>query len=169
VQDRLYNLNFNPGPINGRMGRDTVEAVKQAQQRAGLPVTGEIDDKFLNLLRGVKLPQHWGALAFHSSGGYGSTWRRSSRREAEQDALDNCKRRAGSGCKVSVVNGAYCIGLAVASGRTRRGRQAGSFAVIRPNLGEARIGAVEHCREQSPVPDMCEVRTVICADGSHAG
>jgi peptidoglycan hydrolase-like protein with peptidoglycan-binding domain len=167
VQDRLYNMNYNPGAINGRIGRDTMEALRQFQQKAGLPVTGEIDSTVLAFLRGAKSAQYWGAVAFHPKGGYAAVWRRSSRREAEQEALDDCKRRAGRGCKVVVGSGTRCLGLAVASGRTGRARQMGSFGVVKPSLSEARIASVEYCRLQSGVPDTCEVRTVICADGSH--
>ena len=43
VQGRLNNLGFDCGQPDGKMSPRTVEAIKAFQQKAGLEVTGEID------------------------------------------------------------------------------------------------------------------------------
>lgn len=43
VQERLSELGFGPGPLDGIQGRRTADAVEALQHHAGLPVTGEVD------------------------------------------------------------------------------------------------------------------------------
>jgi hypothetical protein len=44
VQDRLWNLGFYHGELDGQIGPVTREAIAEFQARAGLTVTGELDD-----------------------------------------------------------------------------------------------------------------------------
>ena len=44
VQGRLQNLGFATGPIDGRPGPKTADALRAFQAHRALPVTGEIDD-----------------------------------------------------------------------------------------------------------------------------
>jgi hypothetical protein len=44
VQHRLWNLGFYHGELDGRIGPETRDAIAAFQARAGLPVTGELDD-----------------------------------------------------------------------------------------------------------------------------
>lgn len=50
AQDLLSKLGYEPGPIDGLMGRKTRKAIVNFQQDFGLPETGEVDDKLLNQL-----------------------------------------------------------------------------------------------------------------------
>jgi hypothetical protein len=43
VQQALNDRGFNAGPVDGRMGTSTVEALRRFQAAAGLPVTGDAD------------------------------------------------------------------------------------------------------------------------------
>jgi peptidoglycan hydrolase-like protein with peptidoglycan-binding domain len=43
VQEALYFLKFDPGPIDGLAGTKTTAAIKAWQKTAGLPVTGALD------------------------------------------------------------------------------------------------------------------------------
>jgi hypothetical protein len=167
VQERLFNLNYNPGPINGRMDQATIAAITRFQQHFSLPQTGQIDEGFLRTLRDVRIPTEWAALAFHARGAYSAVWLRPSRRQAEQEAMAECRRRARGECKLATAAGAQCIGLANAGGRSRRRRSFGAFSWLAVNLNEARGQVIEYCQRESPYPDSCEVRTAICADGSH--
>lgn len=166
VQERLFNLNYDPGPINGRMDQATITAITRFQRNFSLPQTGQIDEGFLNTLRDARLPSEWAALAFHARGAYSAVWQRPSRRQAEQEALTECRRRAHGDCKVSTAAGAECIGLANAGGRSRRRRNFGAFAFVAANINAARGEVLEFCQRESPYPDSCEFRLVICADGS---
>lgn len=167
VQERLFNLNLDPGPINGRLDQKTVEAITQFQRNHALPVTGEIDARFLQELRNRHPPSQWGALAFHGLGAYTAVWLRPSRRQAEQDALNECKKRARATCKLATAAGTQCIALANSQGGSRRRKKFQAYSYLAGNLIDARGGAIEFCRSQSPYPDTCEVRAAFCADGSH--
>jgi localization factor PodJL len=43
VQKLLAEKGFDPGPTDGLLGRQTVQAITAFQQKAGLPTTGQID------------------------------------------------------------------------------------------------------------------------------
>ena len=43
IQTLLADAGYDPGPADGRMGPKTVDAVRAYQQKAGMPVTGQID------------------------------------------------------------------------------------------------------------------------------
>lgn len=168
VQERLFNLNYNPGPINGRMDQATIAAITRFQQNFSLAQTGQIDDGFLKTLRDVKIPSEWAALAFHARGAYSAVWLRPSRRQAEQEALSECQRRARAKCTLAAAAGTQCIGLANAGGRTRRNQRFQAYSFLASDLTTARGSVIDFCRRESPFPDTCEVRTAICADGSHS-
>ncbi|WP_081649774.1 peptidoglycan-binding protein [Fodinicurvata sediminis] len=51
VQERLSNLGYSPGPIDGMMGSKTVSAIRRFEQDSGLAPTGQIDDDLLTALR----------------------------------------------------------------------------------------------------------------------
>jgi hypothetical protein len=50
VQTRLTELGYNPGPIDGLMGKRTSNAIKKFQEDNGLSVTGKIDADTINKL-----------------------------------------------------------------------------------------------------------------------
>ena len=103
----------------------------------------------------------WGAIAFNARGATGSAWNRSSRAQAERDALRICRENATTPCRV--VSGANRACGAVAIGR--RGTNRTAFGEIRPGLARARRAALDRCYDQGF--DGCSVRAVMCADGSH--
>jgi localization factor PodJL len=43
VQKLLAENGFDPGPADGLLGRQTIEAISEFQSQAGLPKTGQID------------------------------------------------------------------------------------------------------------------------------
>jgi peptidoglycan hydrolase-like protein with peptidoglycan-binding domain len=51
VQQELQKRGFNVGTVNGVMGTQTKDAVKQFQQAEGLPATGELDQKTKDALK----------------------------------------------------------------------------------------------------------------------
>lgn len=56
VQTRLDRFGFNPGPADGNAGPMTRGAVMRYQQERGIRQTGEIDQAFLDQLRGDPAP-----------------------------------------------------------------------------------------------------------------
>jgi peptidoglycan hydrolase-like protein with peptidoglycan-binding domain len=51
AQKRLQALGFNPGPIDGVMGRQTQDVLRQFQRTSGLPVNGVLDEATLKALQ----------------------------------------------------------------------------------------------------------------------
>ena len=50
VQQRLKELGYNPGPVDGKIGKKTENAIRQFQQDHDLSVTGELDEETENKL-----------------------------------------------------------------------------------------------------------------------
>jgi localization factor PodJL len=51
VQKLLAEKGFDPGPSDGLLGRQTIDAITAYQKEAGLPVTGRIDNGLVTALR----------------------------------------------------------------------------------------------------------------------
>jgi len=51
IQERLKDMGYDPGPIDGAMGPRTHAALKQFQQAQNLPVTGRPDPQTLSALK----------------------------------------------------------------------------------------------------------------------
>ena len=51
VQKLLAEKGFDPGPSDGLLGRQTIDAISAYQKEAGLPVTGQIDNGLVTALR----------------------------------------------------------------------------------------------------------------------
>lgn len=50
AQERLNTAGFDPGPLDGRLGRQTTEALRQYQAAHGMPQTGSLDKATLEAL-----------------------------------------------------------------------------------------------------------------------
>jgi peptidoglycan hydrolase-like protein with peptidoglycan-binding domain len=51
LQEKLIELGYNPGPVDGIFGKRTAAALKKFQQDHGLSCTGTVDEKTQELLR----------------------------------------------------------------------------------------------------------------------
>ncbi len=51
IQRALKNAGYDPGPIDGKMGKLTRGAIKEFQKDNGLPETGEVDEVTWGLLK----------------------------------------------------------------------------------------------------------------------
>ena len=51
VQKLLAENGFDPGPTDGLLGEQTIEAIAKFQDKAGLPKTGKIDDELVAALQ----------------------------------------------------------------------------------------------------------------------
>ncbi|MBF0411617.1 MAG: peptidoglycan-binding protein [Desulfamplus sp.] len=58
IQKRLIQLGYNPGSVDGKKGRKTIEALKKFQQDNNLSSTGQPDNQTIDTLR--KLTQNIG-------------------------------------------------------------------------------------------------------------
>jgi peptidoglycan hydrolase-like protein with peptidoglycan-binding domain len=164
VQERLYNLNYDVGSINGRLTEETRTAIRQWQNNMQRPQKGDMDLEELTVLRNIRLPAVWGAIAFGDRGASAVVWNRGSRQDAVAGARSDCRgRNKGAECKVlsAAENACGALGFYMAGGSW------GAYAIVRPTLGQATAVALEQCRQQARRPDACGVRITFCADGSH--
>lgn len=168
VQNLLFNLNYQIGSRNGQLTSQTREAIRKWQENVKLPISGDMTESQLALLRRAQLPTIWGALAYHTKGATATTWNRPSREIAESEALAECRKRARTTCSVLTVASKICGALgfynAVVGGR----QHWGVYASIRPTLGQATDNALSECRRQAKQPNACGVRITVCADGGHS-
>jgi len=167
VQDRLYNLNYQIGSRDGRLTEATRKAIRQWQENVKQPVTGDITEAQLSLLRRARLPTVWGAVAYYSKGATATVWNRPTREAAEREALASCRKNAGAACSVLTVANTICgaVGFynAVVGGR----QHWAAYVSVRPTLGQATDHAMNECRRLAKQPTACGVRATVCADGSH--
>jgi hypothetical protein len=167
VQVRLYNLNYQIKNRDGRLTANTRDEIRKWQTNIKQPVTGDVSEYQLSLLRRAVLPTTWGAIAYYSKGATATVWNRGTREEAERDALADCRKRAGAQCNILTVANNICAALgfynAVISGK----QYWGAYASVRPTLGQATDNAMSECQRQARNPNGCGIRTTVCADGSH--
>jgi len=50
IQRKLHNLGYKPGPLDGKVGAKTTEAIKQFQRDYNLTPTGHVSDELLTIL-----------------------------------------------------------------------------------------------------------------------
>jgi len=53
VQKELTEMNYNPGPVDGLMGKKTALAIKAFEKDQNLPITGKITKALINLLKNL--------------------------------------------------------------------------------------------------------------------
>ena len=170
VQERLYGLNYNIKVINGQLSKETRDAIRAWQQVVQRPITGDMNQEQLDYLRGANTITVWGAIAFEARGAYGMVWNRTSRQDAENDALAECRKHAAanaSACDPFTLIEKQCGALSYYAGTAGGRNHWGSFVVRRPTIEDAQRDAVEECRRQAKVPRTCQLRVSFCADGSH--
>ena len=169
VQLKLYELNYDPGRIDGVLSAATIKAIREWQEIAKLPATGNLTEEQLARLRATTINTTWAAVAYTARGQSGSVYNKPTRAEAEQEAIDLCLRRAGrsAACTPLTASGSACITMA--SFQTRRGATTyfGAHVALRPTQTASISEALNRCNEAQNSGNNCAARVTICADGSH--
>lgn len=165
AQTHLYDLGWDVGDIDGVSGKKTRGVIEAFQRQINMAVTGDVTPELLNILRASEKPKMWGAVAFKAGGQYGASWRHTSRREAENDAVNRCLQQPGrrsNDCRKSVAStfGSNCIGLAF----YQKGRRSGTTGSFGENASQARANTLIRCKEDG---SRCKMVGLFCADGSH--
>ena len=170
VQERLYNLNYKIRTINGQFSQETREAIATWQRNTNRNPTGDMTGDELAYLRTAGVITRWGAIAYEAHGASAVVWNRPSRQDAEREALEECRKRAGrnaNNCDVLTGADTQCGALGFYTGSAGGRTHWGVFASIRSTLGQATDHALSECRRQAKVPSACGIRITFCADGSH--
>jgi peptidoglycan hydrolase-like protein with peptidoglycan-binding domain len=155
AQERLYELNYNPGPQDGTISAATEQALREFEARLGVPQTGRLTQGLMRRLRAVGGLKPWGAIVFaDSSQKWGMSWDHRTRKEAVTAAQASCGPSPSS-CSIAL---------------TFFGTECGAFAysdtrwslIARDTTPKARLAALEECQKQGA---RCKVVASVCADG----
>jgi len=169
LQNKLYNLNYKVPRRDGVFDNGTRDAISDWQKTTNQPITGTLSADQWRRLREARLSTTWGAIAYTARGAFGQTFNRASRADAEQEALRECRRRAGRNADCRLLAGMDSSCVAMASYRTENRRRIyfGSSVVLRPQLADAISEALRQCNDQPESDRGCSARTTFCANGSH--
>jgi hypothetical protein len=156
VRERLYELNFDPGPFEGPDTEEAREAIREYEQQSSLPQTGAATMGLLRKLRGVGGLKPWGAIVYGKDNeNWGMAWTEATRKAAVEHARASCggdpKR-----CPVEIsFFGTECGVFAHSSS---------SWAITaRDDIAKARQAALADCSKRGK---SCQVIASVCADGA---
>ncbi len=161
----LYELNYDIGRINNVLDQKARIAIRKVQRKLDMEVDGRVSRALVEILSKANKPKTWGAIAATPRGSYGASWNYKTRREAERRALEGCRKNSsGKRCnKVLTATKSSCIALVTYKHRGRRGY----VSRTRRSLKLAMNSAMASCKQKLRSKSACNIRTYICADGSH--
>ena len=91
---RLYELNFDPDPLDAPSTDATSQAIRKFQQQSNLAPTGTATMGLLQQLRQAGTLQPWGAIVFNQKNGkWGMAWDESTRQAAVARARADLRRQ----------------------------------------------------------------------------
>ena len=155
LRERLYELNFDPGPLDGPSTEAARQAIREYQQQNKLPLTGTATVGMLRRLREIGGLKPWGAIVYgKAQGKWGMAWGESTRKAAVARARASCGD--GSTCPAEIsFFGTACGAFAFS---------ASSWAITASDdVGKAKDGALTDCRKRGKT---CQIIASVCADGS---
>jgi hypothetical protein len=152
MQDRLYELNFDPAAPD-REGMRV--AIREFERQLGMPQTGDPTSGLLRRLRELGGLKPWGAIVFDKTAGkWGMSWGHTSRQEAVRTARSHC---AGKPCAIELsFFGTSCGAFAVSD-------KGGWSMAARDDVQHSRAAAVSDCER---LGRSCRVVGTVCADGA---
>lgn len=157
AQERLYELNYDVGEIDGMMGNQTRQTVLAFEADAMIPLNGgRLTLATLTALRNARSLEPWGAISYsRSTDSWGASWKQASRKDAVAAALKTC---AQSSCDTRFTFfGKDCAAFAHSDS---------NWAIAADEtIAKARTAALERCRTGSK---SCNIITAFCANGRGA-
>lgn len=155
LRDRLYELNFDPGPPGGPLTDATRKAIREFQQQISVPPTGIATMGLLRRLRELNGLKPWASIVFDKdTGKWGMAWNESTRRSAVARARVSCGDSTACPVEVSFF-GASC-GAFAHSG-------ANWAMTARDDIGKARAAALADCGRHGK---SCQIVAAVCANGA---
>ena len=155
IRDRLYELNFDPGPLEGPYTDATRDAIREFEQQNKLPSTGVASMGLLRRLREVGDLKPWGAIVYgKDSQKWGMSWGEVTRKAAVARARVSCGDPAS--CPVEIAFfGAACGAFA---------HSASNWSIVsRGEVAKAKEAALADCGKRG---HACQIVASVCADGS---
>jgi hypothetical protein len=155
VRERLYELNFDPGPFDGPMSSAAHQAVREFEQANKLASTGEVTQGLLRRLRDITGLKPWGAIVYsEASNKWGMAWSQDTRKAAVASARTSCGDPSQCPIEISFF-GTEC-GVFAHSGSI--------WAILaRANIQKAKDDALSGCRKRGKA---CRIVASVCADGA---
>lgn len=154
-RERLYELNFDPGPFTGPVGETARQAVREFQQVSSIAPTGEMTYGLLRHLREVGGLKPWGAIVYsRKEGKWGMSWSHDSRQTAVASARTTCGPSDRCPAEISFF-GTACGAFAHSDS---------SWAIVaRDSMQQAKEAALSDCRKRDR---SCRIVGAVCADGA---
>ena len=155
TRERLYELNFDPGPFEGPDNEATRAAVREFARQNNLPATTVASMGLLRRLRAIGSLKPWGAIVYgRDSEKWGMSWGEETRQGAVARAQASCG--GPKGCPVEVgFFGGEC-GAFAHSGT--------NWAIVaRDAVAAAKEAALADCRKGGK---PCEIIASVCASGA---
>jgi uncharacterized caspase-like protein len=155
VREKLYELNFDPGPLEGDHPDRTRTAIAQFARAASITL-GEVPTYgLLRKLRETNNPKPWGAIVYaEAANKWGMSWAESTRKDAVVHATASCGKATACGAETSFF-GTGCAAFA-------HSRKAWAI-VARNNISRAKSDALEECGRKGT---DCSIVASVCADGT---
>jgi hypothetical protein len=155
VRERLYELNFDPGPFNGPVGEPARQAIREFQQMSNLSRDGEMSQGLLRRLREAGQLKPWGAIVYgHNMEKWGMAWSQDSRQAAVASARSSCGSEVQCPIEISFF-GTECGAFA---------HSGSSWAIVaRKSIQEANETALSDCGKRGR---PCRIIAAVCADGA---
>ncbi|MDE2379278.1 caspase family protein [Bradyrhizobium sp.] len=154
MRERLYALNFDPGPMEGPFNPAARDAIREFERRSNLPQTGQATQGLLRILRETGSLGPWGAIVYsRSSGNWGMAWSHETRKAAVAAAQQSC---GTASCPVEISFFGTECGVFAHSGS--------SWAIVtRDTIQKARDDALADCGKKGRT---CRIVASVCADGA---
>jgi len=155
VRERLYELNFDPGPFDGPYTEEARDAIRDYEQQSNLPQTGVATMGLLRKLRDVGGLKPWGAIVYgKDSEKWGMAWDEATRQAAVASARRSCGDTKSCAVEISFF-GTECGVFAHSSS---------SWAITaRDDIRKAKEAALADCGKRGK---SCDIVASVCADGA---
>ena len=155
LRDRLYELNFDPGPLDGPLTDAARKAIQEFQQQIKVPQTGIATVGLLRRLRELGGVKPWASIVYGKDNGkWGMAWNESTRKAAVARARASCGDSSTCPVEVSFF-GTTCGAFA---------HSATSWSIAaRDAIGKAKADALADCGKRG---NSCQIIASVCADGA---
>ena len=152
LSDRLYELNFDPEPLDSQNGMKL--AISKFQEKISMTPTGEATEGVLTRLRKMQDLKPWGSIVYGpETDKWGISWNHASRKAAVDDARSNC---GADKCPIELsFYGTRCGAFAISGS---------SWSLVaRDTVQKAKDEAIDECGKTGK---SCRIIGATCADGS---
>jgi uncharacterized caspase-like protein len=155
VRERLYELNFDPGPFDGPNTETTRQVIREFEQQNNLTPTGAATQGLLRRLREIGGLKPWGAIVYAKDNNkWGMSWGEGTRTGAIASARASCGDAIRCPIEVSFF-GTECGVFA---------HSESSWAITaRDDIRKAKEAALSDCKKRGKA---CRIVAGVCADGA---